>query len=543
MSYFKFSGISIIVPSVLLLISCGGEDPGILARGNGIQVTVDDFHREFERLLPDDQVSVLEPGGKFGLVTRLAYREMLLDEARKIELPDMERWLEISEDVWMAQKWLERELERIYDAGLDTAGMDSMMSIEVSVTAVLMKDSAQAMDVLEEWRSGSPSQPPDGMALAPWSHEGSSYFDFDGNFFLLHSGNPRFASAMMGHAGAGPAAVPYFGAWAVFTLDTARTAVTEYSVPAAARYYINSRLSAKRDVTVISGAVELLAEHFALADGEYSFIDPEGLDPDLVLAVFPGGGLTAGDVVATACLVDDDNFFNGVPEEFLPYRLPRPMLDPEVDLWVYVEGLAEIRRQAGLAAEEGLSWPESERELTITDQVLKYRVLGQAAEADTAAALEYYRENSDLYDIPELRSIEVAYVPFDWMPEGDVRTFDDLERYYSHTDEEGVLIPTDPCPMELYGGFGEAVFNAPESVLTGPVQYPGDEVFVFFRVVDVIPAGMDDPLVIMPVLLTDCRQAMVNGRLEDYLLELWDSYSIEIDSGLVRELDPWESGY
>jgi hypothetical protein len=47
----------------------------------------------------------------------------------------------------------------------------------------------------------------------------------------------------------------------------------------------------------------------------------------------------------------------------------------------------------------------------------------------------------------------------------------------------------------------------------------------------------------MPVLITDCRQTMVNRRLEDYLLELWDSYSIEIDSGLVRELDPWESGY
>lgn len=532
-----------IVPSLLLFISCGGEDPGILARGNGIQVTGDDFHREFERLLPDDQVSVLEPGGKFGLVTRLAYREMLLEEAREMELPDMDRWMEISEDVWMAQKWLEMELERIYDAGLDTAGIDGMMSILVSVSAVLMKDSAQAMDVLEEWRSGSPSRPAAGMALAPWNHEGSSYFEFKGSFFLLHSGNPGFASALMEHAGVGPAAIPYFGAWAVFTIDTVRTAVPEYSVPAAARYYISSRLSAKREVTVLSGAVAQLAEHIALTDGEYSFIDLEGLDPDLVLAVFPRGGLTAGDVIADARLVDDDNFFNGVPEDFLPYRLPRPMLDPEVDLWIYVEGIAEIMRQADLAAEDGVSWPEPERELTVTDQVLKYHVLGRETEADTAAAMEFYRENSHLYDIPELRSIEVAYVPFDWMPEGEVRTFDDLERYYSHTGEDGVLIPTDPCPMELYGGFGEAVFSAPESVFTGPVQYPGDEVFVFFRVVDVIPAGMDDPMVIMPLLMEDCRQAMVSRRLEDYLLELWDSYSIEIDSGLVRELDPWESGY
>jgi hypothetical protein len=326
-------------------------------------------------------------------------------------------------------------------------------------------------------------------------------------------------------------------------VDTTGAVFSEYSIPAAARYYISSSLWEIRDITVISPAVSQLGEHFTLKDDSYEFVDTEGIERDMVLARYPGGNLTAGDVLGTAQLVRDRNFFTGVPQDFMSCRLPHSMLDPEVDLWVYVEGLAEIKRQADLAAEQGIAWPEYERQLTLTDLVLRERVLGQVAPVDTAAAVDYYYSHSDLYEVPELRSIEVAFVPFDWMPEGQVDSFDDLDRFYSHTDESGALIPTDPCPVQLYGGYGQEVFSAPESVFTGPVEYPGDQVFVFFRVVKVVPAGQEDPMLIMPVLMEDCRMAMVNRRLEDYLLELWEGYSVEIDSGLVRELDPWESGY
>ena len=538
-----FRSLPVLSAAIILLISCGGEDQGQLVTGDGVSVTEDDFHREFERLLPDDQVSVLEPGGKFDLVTRLAYREMLLLEAGEMELPDLDRWMEISSDLWLARRWLEEELETIYEAGLDTSWIDSMMSIDVSISAVLMGDSLSALRVLDEWRGGEPEEPGADMALSPWSQGGSSYFDFQGDFFSLYSGNPDFAEMTIEHAGLGPSMESAFGAWAVFSVDTSHTQLPEYSVPAAARFYISSRLAHARQVTVVSRGVEELAGHLTTSGSGYSFTGLEDLSGDIAVAVFPGGELTALEVVSTASLVADSNFFHGVPEEFIPFLMPEPMLGPGVDLWVYVEGIAEVKRQADLAAARGIQWPDTERELTMTDQVLKDRVLEALSPVDTAAALDFYYENSDLYRIPELRSILVAYVPSQWMPEGEVGSFDQLERFYSRTDAEGDLIPTDPCPRELFSGYGEAVFAAPESVFTGPVEYPGDDVSVYFEVVEVIPEGESDPAMILPLLMDNCRQAMVNGILEDYLLELWDSYSIEIDSGLVRQLDPWDSGY
>lgn len=541
-----YSRIALFIAALTVLsalLSCGGDDQNLLAEGSGIEVTEDDFHREFDNLLPDDQVSVLEPGGKLSLVTRIAYRKALLAEAEKMQLPELEDWMEISRELWLARRWLEEELEDIYAADLDTSWIDSLMSIETNLSAVLMRDSLSALEVLEEWKALGPRPPAEGMALAPWSREGSSYLDFQGSCFTLYSGNPEMARVMLEHAGQGPSMTGLHGAWAVFTVDTSFTETPQYSVPAAARYYISSKLDESRGITVLSPGVAELAEYLVQEDGGYSFTSLDELDRGLRVATYPGGDLTAGEVVSTAMMVRDENFFRGVPEDFVPSVLPRPMLGPAIDLWVYVEGLAELKRQAGLAEQEGISWPEEEMELTVTDIVLKNRVLTGETQVDTAAALDYYLENADLYQIPELRSIEVAYVPYEWMPEESVSSFEELETYYSRADSLGNLVPTEPNPLEMYGSYGEQVFEAEEGVFTGPVDHPEDEVFVFFRVVDIVPEGETDPMYILPRLMEDCRRVMVNRRLEDYLLELWDAYSIEIDSVRVRELDPWSSVY
>lgn len=536
--------IFIAVSAILsALLSCGGEDGEVLARGTGIEVTDEDFHREFDSLLPNDQVSVLEPGGKLALVTRMAYREALLAEAEKMQLPELEDWIEISRELWLARRWLEEELEDIYAADLDTSWIDSLMSIETSLSAVLMRDSLSALEVLDEWKALGPRRPPSGMALSPWSLEGSSYLDFQGSFFTLYSGNPEMARVMLEHTGQGPSMTGLYGVWAVFQVDTALTEIPPYSVPVAARFYIFSKLDEIRGITVLSPGVEELAEHLVAEEGRYSFISLDELDRGIPVASYPGGELTAGEVVSTAMTVRDENFFRGVPEDFVPFMLPRPLLDPAVDLWVYAEGLAEIERQAGLAEQEGMTWPGEERELTVTDAVLKSRVLVGGTPVDTAAALDYYRENAELYRIPELRSIEVVYVPYEWMPEDSAGSFAELDMYYTRADSLGNLVPTEPCPLEMYGSYGERVFEAEEGVFTGPVDDPEDEAFVFFRVVDIIPEGEADPMYILPRLMEDCRQAMVNRILEGYLLELWDAYSIEIDSARVRELDPWSSVY
>lgn len=533
----------LFLTSPMLLVSCGGGGERVLATGDGIMVTEEDFHREFQTLLPDDQVSVLQPGGRLDLVTRLAYRDILLREAEQIQLPGIDEWLEISETLWKSRTWLEQELQGMYEEGLDTAAVESMMSVEMTVHAVLMEDSGSAARAGELWVSEGPSSPDSGMALAPWSQDGSSYFEFHGDYFHLWSGNPVFASSVLGVVGTGPSIFPAFGTWALVEADTVHSALQEYSIPAVARFYLGSMLALERDVTVLSSAVDALAEHFRLADGEYSFVDVQDLDGSMVLAEYPGGTLTLDEVLRNQRLVRDDSFFSGVPVDYAPYSIPEPMLTPEIDLWAYIESMAETERQADLADRCGIQWPDAEKNLTMTDRVLNHMVPGRVPEVDTVAALDFYEEHRELYLMPELRSIKIAYVPYEWMPEGEVGSFDELDRYYSHSDEDGRLIPTDPCPAGLFGGYGEAVFAAPESVFTGPVEYPGDEVFVFFEVVDVIPAGTDDPLLMMPVLMEDCRRSMVDSLLGEYLLELWDAYSIEIDSTLVRQLDPWETGY
>lgn len=544
MSYTKL-GFSIIVVNLLIVLftSCGGEDSSILATGNDVEITDDDFMNEFNRLIPEDQVGVLEPGGKLNLVSRLINKELFLAEAERNGFDGIEDWLAVSEDLWLARRCLEQEIEKMYEAGVDTNWIDSMISIDVSMSVVLMRDSTSAAIVMEDWKGDGPSEPDVEMAIAPWNIGGSSYLDFHGDFFKLCIGNSSFANDLITYAGEGVVLLPSFGVWAVCRIDTMHVDPGEYSISLAAQYYVSVRISEITDVTVLSNSIDELKRHMVLEGGQYSFRPGEDFNPDLTVAQYPGGMVTAGEIVEIAGLIRSENFFADVPDNFISYKMPQPLLEPEIDLWTYAEGIAEIRRLAEFAAENGVIWPAEELELTITEHIFRENVLKAAAETDTLTAIEFYYENQDMYDIPELRSILIAYVPFDWMPAVEIDSFDDLENYYVHADSSGDIVPTDPCPVELYGSYGEAVFEADSGVFTGPIEYGEDEVFVFFEVVEIIPEGEENPMLILPFIIEDCKAAMVTRRLESYLLELWNSYSIEIDSAAVRSVDPWASNY
>lgn len=527
----------------ILFTSCGGEDSSLLSRGDGIEITDEDFMNEFNRLTPEDQVGVLEPGGKLNLVERLVNRDLFLAEAERTDLDGIEDWLAVSEDIWLARQWLEQEMETFYEAGLDTNWIDSMISIDVSMSVVLLKDSTSAATVMEEWNSGGPSEPDIEMATAPWSIGGSSYLDFQGDYFKLCTGNLSFAEDLIAHAGEGVVMLPSFGVWAVCRIDTLHGDSPEYSIPIVARYYVSIQLSRLTDVTVFSKAIDELNRHTIREGAEYSFKPGEDFNPDLTVAQYPGGILTAGEVVKIAGFVRDENFFADVPDDFVSYKMPRPVLEQEIDLWVYTDGIAEIRSRALLAAEEGITWPAEELELTTTEHVFRENVLKSAVDVDTLTAMEFYHENQDMYSIPELRSILIAYVPLEWMPSTEINSFDDLDKYYIHADSSGNPLPTDPCPVELFENYGEAVFEADSGVFTGPIEYGEDNVFVFFEVVEIIPENEENPMLIMPFIIEDCKAALVTRRLESYLLELWNSYGVEIDSTAVKAVDPWDCSY
>ena len=535
---------TVTVLAAFLVTSCGGGEENVLAKGDGIEITQEDFYAEFDRLLPEDQVSILEPGGKFDLVTRLVYREILLSRAQTEDIEDMDFWLDISRDSWLSRKWIETELESMYEAGLDTAWIDSMMAIDVDMSVVLMEDSSSASALLEQWSESGPGRPDSGMVLAPWTSQGSSYLSFDSDCFTLYCGNPVFTQKVLEYSGSGPVSFPLFAAWAVLEIDTTHSGeVGNYDLQTAAGYYLSANLSRLSGVTVISPAVMQLSDYMDVEGGRYVMAADEEFPRDLVLAQYPGGSLTAGDILQLSENVVDDSFFRGVPEDFKGYMLPEPLLEPAVDLWNYVESVAQVRSQAHMALQNGIQWPEEQRELSLTDHVLRTSVLMETGPVDTTEALEFYSENSEAYDIPEMRSIVVAYVPREWVPEGEVNGFEDLDTYYIHADSSGDPVPTRLMPREMFKGYGEQVFQARPGVFTGPVEYEDDDVYVYFQVVDVVEEDENDPMSILPFVIEDARTAMVAQRLENYLLELWNDCSIEIDSAAVRELDPWESTY
>ncbi|MCD4700369.1 MAG: hypothetical protein K8S24_00790 [Candidatus Aegiribacteria sp.] len=543
MSDFKIGIFIIINLLAVFLASCGGENNPVLARGNGIEVTDNDFMNEFNRLIPEDQVGVLEPGGRLSLVNRLVNRAIFLSEVERTEIDGIEDWLEVSEDLWLARQWLEQELQSIHEAGMDTNWIDSIISIEVSMSVVLLTDSISAAAVMEDWNSNGPSEPDIEMATAPWSTGGSSYLSFHGDNLRLYSGNVSFAEDVGEYAGEGIIMMPSFGVWAVVRIDTLHYDSFEYSIPLTARSYVSTKLSRIRNVTVLSRGIDELNGHLELTDQEYSFRPGEDFDPDLIVVEYTGGVVTAGEIVKIAGLVRDESFFRGIPDEFFPYAMFRPMLDQEIDLWIYAEDIAEIKRQADLAREEGIIWPVTEAELTSTEHLLRKNVFEISTVVDTLEVIEYYNNNRAMYRIPELRSILIAYVPSEWMPACEIESFDDLEVYYIHADSAANPIPTNPYPLEMYDGFGMEVFEADSGVFTGPVECEGGDVSVFFEVVEIIPEGEENPMLILPLLMKDYRTVMVTRRLESYLLELWDSYSIEIDSSAVKMVDPWDSSY
>jgi hypothetical protein len=470
-------------------------------------------------------------------------RDLFLAEAERTDLDGLEDWSAVSEDLWLARQWLEQEIETIHEAGLDTNWIDSMISIDVSMSVVLLKDSTSAAIVMEDWNNSGPSEPDIEMATAPWSIGGSSYLDFHGDYFKLCTGNVSFAEDLIAYAGEGAVTLPSFGVWAVCRIDTLHGAPLEYSIPLAARYYVSVQLSELTDVTVFSKAIDELNGYLFREGAGYVFKPGEDFNPDIVVAQYPGGILTAGEVVEIAGLVRDENFFDDVPDDFVSYEMQPPVLEQKTDLWIYVERIADIRSRAELAVEEGITWPVSELELTTTEHVFRENVLKTATDVDTLTAMEFYRENQDMYHIPELRSIVIVYVPFEWMPSTEINSFDDLGKYYIHADSSGNPLPTDLCPVELFENYGEAVFEADSGVFTGPVEYGEDNVFVFFEVVEIIPEGEDNPMFILPFIIEDCKAEMVTRQLESYLLELWNNYSIEIDSAAVKTVDPWVSSY
>jgi len=528
---------------IAVVVSCGGGDPDILATGEGFSITLDDFRDEFEILTPEGQVMVLEEGGRLDLVIRMVNRSLLLREAQISPPEDLDVWLRLSETAWLSNMWIEFRLDSLNEEGIDSVLVDSLLHIGISLEAVLMEDSSEAALLLRDWREMGSYDPGEGMILAPWSLDGSSYIQIDGNMFSFLAGDPSFAAVTLPLIGEGYVQVPAFGAWVVCRIDTTHLEHGGFTLQSVSRQYVTALLGEESVVTVFSKPVQDLAEHLAISGGIYEVRDIEGLDRSTRIAVYPGGEISTGEVIEIFQLMRPENFFGSIPQELYPLAPPIPTIEPGIDLWMFVGNLATVHSQAERAIESEMGFPEDQIELTTTEHMLRVVALQPAASVDSLTAIAYYEANSEYYILPELRSVLLAYIPTEWLSGSKPYGFDDIGQYYSRTDSLGVMLPTPPRAIEVFGPIGPAVFAADQGSFEGPVQVGNDDLYAYFEVVEIIPEGSTGPEEILPLLMNDCRLDIISSSLEEYFMELWSHSDVEIDSTAVDQIDPWATVY
>jgi hypothetical protein len=539
MSFRVLAMLSFVAFALALLPSCGsGGD--VLATVGDTEITVDDFRETFDRLSPEEQVRVLDPGGRMALVERIVYRTILEKECAASPPEGAGFWEDLYGTAWLASEWLSGEASG-FDSGLD-AGDSALFSTAFSLAVVLLDDSAYASRVAEQWNEAGPGEPDSGMALAPWSTDGSSFRVLSGLLAYL----PRDLSLIFeGCEGQGAQVRPAYGMWAVgllreIELDSMPDLDGREGSVLFGRY-----LSSQVPVAVSSAAVELLAGMVSVDDGTYGLEVPSGTDPGTVLATWPGGELTLGSLSEIMQQVRPPSFFEGIPEELKPFSPPEPALGPGVDMWFYVGRTARTIAQAGLAAEEGLVVPDHVLSAARVEHYLRQVVLQPLRSPGEEELLEFYDEMADSYTMPERRSVLLAYVdgtgePF---PAG-VGSFEELGDYRTVLDSSGNMVPTPLQPTEAFGNvLGGAVFEAEPGRFTGPVISPDSSMAAYFVVLEVEGARPIPPQEIWDQLENDYRTVRAPAALEACLMELWALYSVEIDSSRVEGIDPWARTY
>ncbi|MBN1434886.1 peptidyl-prolyl cis-trans isomerase, partial [Candidatus Fermentibacterales bacterium] len=266
---------------------------------------------------------------------------------------------------------------------------------------------------------------------------------------------------------------------------------------------------------------------------------------ELVLCRGDGGDVTAGEVRDLLERLRPESFMGGLPEELSLFGPPVPgALGPELDLWFYVQRLAQVRAQAEAGRSRGLDdGVEDIAQFALVEHMIRMEVLETAREVDSSYVLDYYGSNRELFFMPERRSILLAYVPADSLGRvGRPGDFSDLSGF-TMLDESGEPLPTPLQVRQAFGPLADAVFSAEEGMLTGPLQDPGSGINVFFQVVDIEEEGYADPCEIWAGLSDVAVRYSISSGFESFLEELSADYGVEIDSSAVSQVDPWGGAY
>ncbi len=529
-----FTAVAGIAVILAFCISCGGGNGDVLATVGSIDLTESDFRDTFDRLSPEEQVRVLEPGGRMDLMVKIVHRTLLEMACTDTSPPRSDRWIRLYSDAWLASEWLSTASISFQT---EPDAIDStLLSRYFNLSVVLVEDSADAQDVVRDWNLDSPSEPGCRMALAPWSSVESSFTDLSGLLLQL----PMDLFLFFGeHAGEGAVAVPAYGVWAVGDFEITELDFTADVGESGMSVFFGRHLSESLRLEMNSLEIDRFVVGTSLTDGYYVFLAPDS--PGSVVASWDGGELDAQELYEILTSVQDHNFFEGIPEELAVFAAPTPRLSPELDLWFCVSRYARTMLQAQLSAEDGRSVPSSVISQALAENLLRTVILEPLSKPDSAEVLEFYSEHIDGYLLPEQRSVLMVYVDVDRVPElSGASSFDALGEYQTMLDSEGEMKPTPLQSREVYGDLlGDEIFSSELNAFNGPVIPPEGEFAAYFQVVLIEPANTLQPDEIWDVLKEAYRSSRVLEELDEYLLELWKEYNVEIDSNRVMGIDPW----
>jgi hypothetical protein len=520
----------------VMALSCGGEGPlggpgDALARVGDSYITVDDFREVFSELSPEDQVAVLDPGGRLGLVDRLVNKKVLELATDSLELSGVDWWRSLYREADLSRQYAAGMAEQARNLAADTTGRpeENWFSMDI----VLVDDSAAAAEVARSWESERPSAPDTSMmALAPWSRGGSSFRTLENYVALM----PEYLrETVLEHANEGVSVEPIFGAYAVFSLRTTEPEdpmTVESAIPVMLSNMIYSEAELRPSSRGIEGFIEGLRQEAGsyVPGGELT-----GSGDTLV--TYESGALTAGEAAEVFHRLRRDNFL-AEPEELSWLMPPRPTgRNRSVDIWMYLTSLARLEWQAGRAEEEGMEPDTGLLRMAEVEHLLRTMVIDSLRSVDDSVLQRFYTDNIQQYTMPERRVVLRADIPAaDTAGVSELASLRDLQ---AEGDSPIRLSLSPPLAEGAFGAIGSEVFEADTSGVHGPIVQADTLPLVYFQVMAVLPDSVLEAAGIMERIRHDYVRQNADRRLDELIMELRRAYDVEIDSAAVKRVDPW----
>jgi hypothetical protein len=518
--------IAIVTAFMLFAVSCG--KPGELGSVNGTPITTVEYLTVFNGLPADQQVSVLEPGGRMGLMNKIVMKRALLAAWR--EDPSVSDGWEQLYTVSMLSDSMYNRLGAAYNYQGYLDSLASCGCSGFSLRFVLLDDSVEAENMSLKWNTGNFDTSVPSLS-APWSlADGSSYSRLGGSVQHI---SRVFLPALEMETGVAHV-LPMYGEWCVCILDL--TQGDWQPDDAAAGIGFMRFVFSAAPYTVLSKGISALADNCTVTGDR---VIPAGNGTADPVVLIGEDTLTVEDILNVMTMAAPENFPGEVPSEIAMLSPPEVVSTREITMWSYTDALAQKYSLADKAVEQGITIPENALDFARAESVVRARVLTNST-PDSAGVASWYEDNTDLFVVPERRSVFLGYTDSTVTIDPDtVSGFIDLPDCQTIIGEDGSVAPTPLQIEQVFGGIlGPVVFAADSGVFTGPVDLNG-ELAAWFEVVEIVPAEVARLEDVYSLAESMIVSALFSSGFNALMEELYEQYSVTVDTAAVVDIDLW----